>query len=214
EARPEWEVFADLAGRVVPEVAGKLCFDGTPAIRHGIAEAVPMYDGIQRLAAYGDQFQYGGPHLCADWRFPTPDGKAHFSAVSLPRLSLADGEFIVATRRGKQFNSIVHERTDALTGAGREAVLISGSDALRLGLEDGSPVVLRNEIGYFRGRATIAPVAPGSLQIHWPEGLVLIDRRVRSPEGGIPDYNAVVRLEKDEGAAPAGAGASTEASAG
>lgn len=109
---------------------------------------------------------------------------------------------MVATRRGKQFNSIVHERTDALTGATREAVLISRQDAAQKGIVDGEPVVLRNEIGEFRGRATIAPVTPGSLQIHWPEGLVLIDRRVRSAEAGIPDYNAVVTLERAGDPAP------------
>ena len=28
--------------------------------------------------------QYGGPLLCEGWRFPTPDGKAHFAVVPLP----------------------------------------------------------------------------------------------------------------------------------
>jgi hypothetical protein len=56
--------------------------------------------------------------------------------------------------------------------------------------------VLRNEIGEFRGRAQVAPVTPGSLQVHWPEGQVLLDRTVRSPQAGIPDYNAAVTLEK------------------
>jgi hypothetical protein len=37
---------------------------------------------------------------------------------------------------------------------------------------------------------------PGNLEVHWPEGNVLIDRRRRSPQAGIPDYNAVVRVEK------------------
>ncbi|HUE96819.1 MAG TPA: molybdopterin-dependent oxidoreductase, partial [Longimicrobiaceae bacterium] len=202
EARPEWEVFQDLARRVVPELVDRLDFDGTPAIRAAIAEAIPSYDGIQHLSKFGDQFQYGGSHLCAGWKFPTPDGKAHFSMVALPDLAHPEDRFMVATRRGKQFNSIVHERTDALTGATREAVLISRQDAAQKGIVDGEPVVLRNEIGEFRGRATIAPVTPGSLQIHWPEGLVLIDRRVRSAEAGIPDYNAVVTLERAGDPAP------------
>ena len=40
------------------------------------------YAGIDNLAKFGDAFQYGGPHLCADWEFPTPDGRAHFSVVA------------------------------------------------------------------------------------------------------------------------------------
>jgi molybdopterin-dependent oxidoreductase alpha subunit len=195
EARPEWEVFMDLARRVRPGLADRLRFAGTAAVREEIARAVPFYDGIQRLAKAGDQVQYGGPMLCAARVFPTPDGKAHFTPVSLPRIEVPEGMFVVATRRGKQFNSMVHERRDALTGAGRDAVLVSAADAARLGLRDGDAVVVRSATGELRGRAYIAPVQSGTLQVHWPEGNVLIDRRRRSPEAGIPDYTAVASLE-------------------
>ncbi len=114
-----------------------------------------------------------------------------------PRIGEARPEwFIVTTRRGKQFNSMVHERRDALTGAVREAVMVNQLDARHLGLAEGEPVVLRNAIGEFRGRVLIAPVQPGNLEIHWPEGEVLIDSRRRSPLSGIPDYNAVVSLAR------------------
>lgn len=162
------------------------------------------------LAKEGNQFQYGGPHPCWGWEFPTPDGKAHFSIVRPPVVDLPDGSFLVATRRGKQFNSMVHESTDSLTGATREAVLISREDAERLGLSGGEALVLENANGEFRGRAVIAPVTPGNLQIHWPEGLALIDRTVRSPQADIPDYNAVVTVEKadaDPPTTPAGTSA-------
>ncbi len=198
EARPEWEIFCDLAKRVAPERAEKVRFDDSAAIRAEIAEAIPIYDGIQELRRFGDQFQYGGSHLCAGWKFPTPDGKAHFSLVRLPKIDLPPGHFMVATRRGKQFNSIVHGRFDPLTGAQRETVLINSHDAEELGIEDGDGVVLANEIGTLQGRAMIAPVKPRTLQVHWPEGQVLIDRRSRSPQGGIPDFNAAVTLEKGD----------------
>ena len=93
---------------------------------------------------------------------------------------------------------MVHELSDALTGAAREAVLISREDAERLGLRPGERIRLRNDVGDFEGRVCVAPVKPGNLQVHWPEGEVLIDRRRRSPQAGIPDYNAVVRVEKSE----------------
>ena len=85
---------------------------------------------------------------------------------------------------------------DALNGAVREAVLMSRVDVERLGLKDGDGVVLKNELGEFAGRICTAPIKPGNLQIHWPEGNVLLEKERRSPEVGIPDYNAVVRLEK------------------
>jgi anaerobic selenocysteine-containing dehydrogenase len=203
ETRPEWQVFVELATRVRPELADRLHYQGTAAIRADIARAIPAYDGIQHLAEFGDQFQYGGPHLCAGWRFPTADGKAHFSVVQPPSLDQPDGTFRVATRRGKQFNSMVLERVDPSNQAVREAVLVSRADAERLGLANGDPVVLRSDFGQYRGRVHIAPVTPGSLQIHWPEGQVLIDRRRRSPQAGIPDFNAFCTLEQAGAPEPA-----------
>ena len=41
----------------------------------------------------------------------------------------------------------------------------------------------------------LAPIARGNLQIHWPEGNVIIHRGVTDAAGGVPDYNAVVRIE-------------------
>jgi molybdopterin-dependent oxidoreductase alpha subunit len=199
EARPEWDVFMDLARRVRPDLADRLRFQGTPAIREEIARAIPFYDGVQRLSRAGDSFQYGGPHLCAGWQFPTPDGKAHFTVVPLPARHVPEGAFVVATRRGKQFNSMVQERHDALTGATREAVLMSREDADRLGLKGADAIVLRSGAGEFRGHVCIAPMRPGNLEVHWPEGNVLIDRRRRSPEADIPDYNAVVWVERIDG---------------
>ena len=197
EARPEWEVFIELAKRVRPDLADKISFDGTAAIRREIAQVIPQYAGIQHLKEAGDQFQYGGSHLCFGWNFPTPDGKAHFAAVSHRERELPEGCFLVATRRGKQFNSMVQERKDAITGAVREAVLISQTDAKQLGLKDGDAVILKNELGEYKGRVYIAPIKPGNLQVHWPEGNVLLDKSKRSKEG-VPDYNALVRLEKAE----------------
>jgi anaerobic selenocysteine-containing dehydrogenase len=198
EARPEWEVFMELAKRVRPDLAEKLHFEETAAIRKEIAQVIPQYTKIQDLKQAGDQFQYGGSHLCFDWNFPTPDGKAHFAALAPHHRDLPEGCFLVATRRGKQFNSMVQERKDAITGAVREAVLMSQVDAEKLGLKNGDAVILTNELGKLKGRVYIAPIKPGNLQVHWPEGNVLLDKSKRSREG-VPDYNALVRLEKAEG---------------
>jgi hypothetical protein len=103
---------------------------------------------------------------------------------------------MVTTRRGKQFNTMIHADKDSLTGAIREAILISRPDAERLVIRANAALLLRNELGEFRGRAMVAPVTPGSLQVHWPEGQVLLDRKRRSPQAGIPDYNATVTVEK------------------
>jgi len=196
EARPEWEVYLDLALRVRPELTERLTFSGTQAIREEIARVVPMYGGIQRLRKTGDQVQYGGAHLCAGWRFGTADGKAHFLPVPLPATEVPAGMFAVATRRGKQFNSMVHARKDAITGALRDAIMMNPADAAGLGLREGDEIVLRSEIGEYRGRVRLAPVKPRNLQVHWPEGNVLIDHCHRSAASHVPDYNALVRVER------------------
>jgi len=196
EAWPEYRIFGEIVARARPEVADAVRYTSTAEIRADIAEAIPAYDGIQHLRQFGDSFQYGGPHLCAGWRFPTDDGRARFSIVRLPELRRPDGTFTVATRRGKQFNSMVQERRDPLTGAVRDAVLINPIDADRLGLADGDPVMLTSASGTLHGRILRAPVTPGNLQVHWPEGEVLIDRSRRSPQARMPDYNAIVRLER------------------
>jgi molybdopterin-dependent oxidoreductase alpha subunit len=207
EARPEWQALGELAARVRPELAERVRFAGTPQIRAEIAEIVPLYRGIERLRRQGDQLQYGGGRLCAGWEFPTPDGRARFSDVAIPQPVADDGRLALSTRRGKQFNSMVQERSDALTGATRDAVLINSSDARRLGIADGADVVVRSDAGEMRGRARLAPIAPGNVQVHWPEGNALISDRRRSPEAGIPDYNARVTVEGAPRRAP-GPGAS------
>jgi molybdopterin-dependent oxidoreductase alpha subunit len=194
EARPEWRVLSEIAARARPERAGRVRFADTAAIRREIAEVVPLYSGIEKLRERGDQFQYGGPRLCEGLRFPTADGKARFSAVPTPEPVAEDGRLALSTRRGKQFNSMVQERRDALTGAAREAVLISAVDAERLGIDDGDAVLVSSSTAELAGRALVAPIAPGNVQVHWPEGNVLIDPDVRSREAGIPDYNARVSV--------------------
>ena len=49
---------------------------GTAAIRDEIARGRAALRGIEELREQGDQFQYGGPHLCAGWDFPTAGRQA------------------------------------------------------------------------------------------------------------------------------------------
>jgi predicted molibdopterin-dependent oxidoreductase YjgC len=195
-ARSEIDVLPDLARRVKPEHAAHLNFLGTPKMRAEIARVVPIYAGIEHLEKGGDSFQYGGSHLCANGRFPFPDERARFVPITLERETFPDGLYRVSTRRGKQFNSMIFERQDALNGALREAVLISSADAQKLGLQDGDAVRLSSDHGVYDGRALVAPVKPGNIQVHWPEGNTLLDPRKRSKESHVPDYNAFVKLEK------------------
>jgi molybdopterin-dependent oxidoreductase alpha subunit len=198
EARPEWRIFTELAARARPELADRVTFSGTEAIREEIARIIPAYDGIQHLKKTGEQVQYGGPHLAAGWNFPTADGRGSFSVVDLPDVAIPEGTFALSTRRGKQFNTMVHEKSDAMTGtAARDAVFMNEGDARALGLSAGDAVVMRNSNGELRGRVFLSRIQPRNVQVYWPEGNVLIDHRQRSPLSHVPDYNAFVTIERE-----------------
>ncbi len=194
ESKSEWEIFMELAERVYPERRHLIHFESAQQIREEIAQAVPFYDGIQHLRRKGDAVQWGGPRLCEKGQFGTPDGKAHFTALLPPEHEIPEGFFLMSTRRGKQFNSIVHEGYDPLTGAKREEVFLNAQDAQALGLREGDLVLLKSDVGELCGRVKLMPIKPRNVQVHWPEGNVLIKRGICDPVCGIPDYNALVKI--------------------
>lgn len=198
EARAEWEIPMVVAERVKPAARGQIHWNGTADIREDIARVVSHYERIRTLARKGDQFQWGGERLGDGYRFATADGKAHFVPVEIPRNHVPEGWFRVATRRGKQFNSMVWDDKDTLTGARRDAVIMSAADAERIGVRDGDRVVLRNDVGELAGRVRIRQIRAGSIQVHWPEGNTLVRTGVVDPSCGEPDYNAIVEIVRAE----------------
>ncbi|MBZ5573958.1 MAG: FdhF/YdeP family oxidoreductase [Acidobacteriia bacterium] len=193
ETKDEWEIPVLVAHALNSELTKSLFpWGDTQDIRNEIDRVCPTYKGIAKLNKKGDSIQYGGRHLLAD-RCSTPDGKAHFTAVELPEEKVPAGRFLLSTRRGKQFNSIINAQIDPVTGARRDDILMSTDDAARLGLHNGDAITLRNELGEFRGRVKVDRIKPGCLQAHWPEVNVLIPAG-RLDESGIPDYNATVEV--------------------
>lgn len=214
EARAEWRILRDAAAAAYPERAHRLGCETGQGIREEIARVVPFYAGCERLTKTGDAIQYGGPRLCDNGAFATPDGKAHFKVVALPpspvgtnrRSSepassadtprLTPRTFMVSTRRGKQFNSLIYAEVDPLNGAPRDAILIAPEDAAELRLARDERIALVNDLGRYVGRVFPAPIARGNLQVHWPEGNVLLRHGVTDPASGVPDYNAMVAIER------------------
>jgi predicted molibdopterin-dependent oxidoreductase YjgC len=196
EARSEWRIFADLAARVRPDAAEAFGWADNRTLRTEIARVVPMYAGIETLNDTHDAVQYGGRHLCADGVFPLPDGRAVFSVVDVRPPELPAGSFLLSTRRGKQFNSMVFAERDPLTGAGRDAVYIDRRDADAIAVSHGDKVLLRSATGTMTGTAHVVDLPRRSLQVHWPEGNVLIDAGLNEDVSRIPDYNAIVTIEK------------------
>ena len=205
EARCEWKILRELAAMTHPERAHLLHAENGWKLREEIARVVPLYEGIQHLSKIGDAIQYGGPRLCEGGHFQTPDGRAHFKSIALPPESLeplgfdrkeGPPRFLVSTRRGKQFNTLIYAETDPLTGAPRDAVFIHPEDATRLQLARGDRIRLKNPTGTFEGTVFPVEIAVGNLQVHWPEGNVLLPTGRTDPIGGVPDYNAWVEIER------------------
>jgi molybdopterin-dependent oxidoreductase alpha subunit len=204
EAMAEWEIFMRVAEAALgQEKVGLIHFADADAIRAEMERAMPLYRGVGSLRAEGESVQYGGPLLCAGGVCANlPGGRARFTPLEPPRIEAetawaVDGiRFYLTTRRGNQFNSMVFEEADPLTGSvRRDTVFVAPEDAARLELSDGAPVRLRSEVGEMRGICRVAPVKSGTLQAYWPEANALIASRL-DPASKEPDYNAWVTLAK------------------
>ncbi|MFC0300247.1 FdhF/YdeP family oxidoreductase [Virgibacillus soli] len=198
EARSEWEIYVDLAKRVKPEAAELIDFKEAAEIRAEIAEAAPNYDGIQHLKEKGDVFQWGGAWLCEDGVCPTPDGKGNLITVEIPELRKPEGHFYVTTRRGKQFNSMIYGEKDPFNDADRYDVLMNEKDGEKHQIAEGEAIVVYNKYGTFNGRAKFVPIREGNIEVHWPEGNVLIEKGVYEEFAGIPEYQAAAIVERAE----------------
>jgi molybdopterin-dependent oxidoreductase alpha subunit len=194
EARTEWMIFRDLAQRIDPERAHLIDFPDAQSVRDEIARVVPMYAGIESLLNLGDSVQWGGPMLAADGVFPTPSGRAQFTPVTPSIVLPPEGKFLLSTRRGKQFNSMIFQEKDPLTGASRGAVLLAATDIEMLGLSDGDQVEVRSRHGRMVGNLRQSAMRPGNAQVFFPEGNVLFAAGDGARESGMPVYTEVVEI--------------------
>jgi molybdopterin-dependent oxidoreductase alpha subunit len=197
ETKPEWEIPALIGRALKPDQPALFAFPSSQSVRDEMEKTMPLYAGIGGLKKEGEFVQWGGERLGAGGIFKNlPDNRARFCQVPIPNTQAPEGLFVLASRRGKQFNSITYGQRDGVTKAStRKAVFFSAPDAQRLGLHEGDPVRLSNALGSMDGVCTVGPVREGHLQAFWPECNVLIDRRY-DPQSGEPDYNAFVRVEQ------------------
>ena len=85
---------------------------------------------------------------------------------------------------------------DPLTGAARDALIMSAEDAAALGLANGDPIEVRSDNGQsLRCRVRIDAIKPRNVQAFWPECNVLVRRRTCEVASGVPDYNAIIEIE-------------------
>lgn len=196
EAKPEWEIPVLIAKRVLAEGERLFPYLTTRDLRQEMDRTIPLYAGIGRLQAEGDQLQWGGEILCRDGHFQgMPGGRARLSYEELPQVEAPEGRFHLVTRRGKQFNSMVFDRRDPLTGGTpRTAVFLCRADAEAMGMREGARATVVSAYGRMEGIVHFAEVRPRTVQVFWPEGNALLPRAL-DPVTREPADNVLVRIE-------------------
>ena len=197
EVRSEWEIFVDLAP---PRRARRAptCARSRPARRSATRSraSCPCTRGSSRCAPPATRSSGAAPGSATGGTFPTPDGKAHFLAGrAVGSATCRAGSFVLSTRRGKQFNTMVHQEQDPLTGAMRDALFMATPTSTRsacatVTVSSCAPTTARCAPGVH-----VSPLRPGNVQVFFPEGNVLLRAGRRDPASGVPDYNAVVTVE-------------------
>ena len=195
EARSEWQIFADVARRVRPDLASQFGCESADAIRAEIARVVPSYAGIERLRETGDAIQVGGDAAVRRRQVPDPDGKAHFAVVAPQRVRRARRPVRAVDPPGQAVQ---------LDGVGREGSAHRCDAATRCSLptptrpRSASPKATRCWSAARTARCahafTSPPIRPGNVQAFFPEANPLLSPTAREPESGVPDYNAVVEV--------------------
>ena len=155
-----------------------------------------LYRGIERLGREGDSLQWGGESLGKDDFSNMPSGRARFTPVKLPGLTVPHGAFVLTMRRGKQFNSMTYGNADPMTGgSSRGQILMDPRDLKELGLSDGDSVNVSSEAASMVATVKAGPCRSRTVQGFWPECNVLLTPKY-DPQSGEPDYTAIVAISR------------------
>ncbi|MBL0799920.1 molybdopterin-dependent oxidoreductase alpha subunit [Streptomyces sp. CZ24] len=180
-------------------------FEGDYAlIRDRIARVVPGFEEFNARVA--DPAGFALPHAPRDERrFPTPSGKAHFTAAPVEHPHLPEGRLLLQTLRSHdQYNTTIYGLDDRYRGirGGRRVVLVHPDDARELGFADGAYADLvgewkdgveRRAPGF---RVVHYPTARGCAAAYYPETNVLVPLDSTADTSNTPaSKSVVIRLE-------------------
>jgi anaerobic selenocysteine-containing dehydrogenase len=209
EMRSEVEVIAALAALVLPP--GRFDWTALRSHRRLREESAGVVPGMAAWAAIDDtrrEFPIAG-RIFREPRFATADGRARFHPTPLPAFAPGPEELRLMTLRSEgQFNTVVYEEEDVYRGnRRRDVVMMAAADAARLGIEEGTRLVVETEAGQLEAVAAIVDIRPGNLAMYYPEANVLVPRRL-DPRARTPAFKSVVaRVRRATTAAGAGRGA-------
>ena len=185
------------AARSCPANKSLFAWQSPADVRAEMGRTMPLYAGIEGLAAEGQWVQWGGARLGQNGFPNMPDGRARFSTVPIPTPALPAGKLMLATRRGKQFNSITYGQKDPITAskrARRRALLRRRSGGARHRRRRARrPALRRRRHGSDGAHRPVPAQARAGLLAR---GQRAVRRASYDPVSGEPDYNAVVSVER------------------
>jgi anaerobic selenocysteine-containing dehydrogenase len=181
EMRSEVEVIAGLAERILPP--GRFDWSALRShrrLRQEIARVVPGLAPLATIDENRREFHIAG-RVLHEPSFPTPDGRARFHVTPLPDFAPGPGAFRLMTVRSEgQFNTVVYEEEDVYRGnSRRDVVMMSAEDARRLGIGEGTRVVVETDTGRLEVSA-----------VYYPEANALVPRRI-DPRSKTPAFKSV-----------------------
>jgi molybdopterin-dependent oxidoreductase alpha subunit len=154
--------------------------DDYDRIREHIEHVVPGFSQYnQRVREPGGFYLPNGPR---EGIFPTKSGRAHFTALPIPKHDLRDGRLLLTTLRSHdQFNTTIYGEDDRYRGiyGGRRVVFLNADDMRDRRIDANQMVDLVSHYGEERRRAESFKAVPyeiprGCAAAYYPETNVLV----------------------------------------
>jgi len=206
DLRSEVAIVCGLARAVLPDspIPWETYAADYRAIREEIAAVVPGFVDYEVRVARGAGFTL--PHPPRDRRrFPTPSGRAGFTASEVAPVAVPHGRLLLQTVRSHdQYNTTIYGLDDRYRGirGGRRVIFVNPDDLSELRIADGALVdivsewtdgVPRRAAGF---RVVAYPTARGCAATYFPEANVLVPLDATAAGSNTPaSKDLVVRLE-------------------
>src|SRR5262249_32740941 len=149
DLRSEVAIVCGLARAVLPDspIPWEAYASDYRAVRAEIAAVVPGFADYESRVAPGAGFTL--PHPPRDRRrFPTPSGRARFTAGAVAAVEIPPGRLRLQTVRSHdQYNTTIYGLDDRYRGikGGRRVIFVNPDDVSELGLADGARVDIVSE---------------------------------------------------------------------
>jgi molybdopterin-dependent oxidoreductase alpha subunit len=190
--KPETVILCNIAKQLLPDSPIDWeAFKSHPKVRAAIAKTVPGLEALADIDVAKREFHIG-QRVLHERSFGTADGRAHFVAMPMPKLSLGDFPLTLATVRSEgQFNTMIYEERDSYrNGATRDTVMLNREDMAMFGVAAGDRVTLRSATGTMEAAVIPFDLPRGSALAYFPEANVLSGRAV-DPRSKTPAFKSI-----------------------